>query len=172
MRIVSWNVKGLRSPNKRMKILRPLKCMREDVALLQEAHLAEQDFQCLKKLWVGEVFGFPASGRRAGVIILLHNRLPYTLHFFDRDQEVGKLTIHLTIASKELAITNIYVVTSPGTVFFQDLSYRPLHCLPPPCSLYICRLFGAYLTRLIGNSLFTHHPMTPYHALIISVHSR
>lgn len=122
MRIVSWNVKGLRSLNKRKKILCHLKRMRADVALLQETHLAEQDFQCLKKLWVGEVLGSPALGRKAGVIILLHKKLPYTVRSVDKDQEGRKLTIHLTIASKDLAISNIYAVNSPGTAFFQDLS--------------------------------------------------
>lgn len=96
--------------------------MRTDIAFLQETHLGEQDFQRLKKLWVGEVIGSPALGRKAGVIILLHKKLPYAIRSVDRDQEGRKLTIHLTIASKDLAISNIYAVNFPGTAFFQDLS--------------------------------------------------
>lgn len=47
--ITSWNVKGLRSPNKRTKILRHLKKLDTDVDLLQETHLAAADYFRLKK---------------------------------------------------------------------------------------------------------------------------
>lgn len=65
------------------------------------------------------------------MIILLYKRLPYTRHSVDRDQEGRKLTIYLTIASKDLAITNIYTVNSPGTVFFQYLSSWVLRSSEP-----------------------------------------
>lgn len=76
MKIVSWNVKGLRTPAKRLKILRHLKRLKMDIALLQETHLKSPDFQRMKKLWVGTVLGSDASNRRAGVLILIHKNLP------------------------------------------------------------------------------------------------
>lgn len=48
-----WNVKGLRSPQKRMKVLRHLRKLKTDVAMLQETHLHSQDFFRMRKLWMG-----------------------------------------------------------------------------------------------------------------------
>lgn len=57
-RLASWNVKGLRSPNKRMGVLRHLNKLNVDVTMLQETHLREEDF---KRMW--------GQGRKVGVII-------------------------------------------------------------------------------------------------------
>lgn len=67
IRLVTWNIQGLRSPRKRSKILRHLKRLKADLALLQETHLAEEDFHRLKKWWVGEVVGSKARGKKAGL---------------------------------------------------------------------------------------------------------
>lgn len=75
MRIFTWNVIGLRSPGKRHMILRPLKRLGADVALLQEMHLEAKDFAQLHYSWVGGVFGSPAQANKAGVITLLHKNL-------------------------------------------------------------------------------------------------
>lgn len=64
MKNVSWNIKGLCSPNKRMKVLLHLKCLRPDVVFLQETHLKAEDFPRMHKLWVSQVFGSPGSGRQ------------------------------------------------------------------------------------------------------------
>lgn len=44
-----------------MKVLRHLKRLKADVALLQESHLEESDFFRMQKLWVGEVLGSAAG---------------------------------------------------------------------------------------------------------------
>lgn len=59
VQIITLNVKGLRSPNKRMMVLRHLKRLKADIALLKEAHLEEKDFSRLQHLWVGGVYTVP-----------------------------------------------------------------------------------------------------------------
>lgn len=78
-KVVSWNVQGMRSPNKRMRVLRHLRKLKADIALLQETHLGEQDYFRLRKLWVGKVFGSPAQGKKGGVITLLHKTIKLPL---------------------------------------------------------------------------------------------
>lgn len=65
LNITFWSVKGLRSPNKRTKVLRHLKKLHTDVALLQETHPLDTDFHRLIKTWVGEVIGSSAKDRKA-----------------------------------------------------------------------------------------------------------
>lgn len=58
-----------------MRVLRHLKRLRADIALLQETHLSEQDFHRMRWLWVGEVRGSSARDKKAGVLILVHKQL-------------------------------------------------------------------------------------------------
>lgn len=76
VRIVSWNIKGLRSLHKHMAILRHLKHLNTDIAVLQETHLPEQDFVLMCKLWVGQVVGSLALKGKAGVLILINKNYP------------------------------------------------------------------------------------------------
>lgn len=71
VRLVSWNVKGLCSPYKRIRVLRHLKKLKTNIAMLQETHLPAHGFHRMCKLWVGEVVGSPAIDRKAGILILL-----------------------------------------------------------------------------------------------------
>lgn len=74
-RTVSWNVKGFRSPQKRTMVLRHLKKLKTDIALLQETHLRKEDFEIIRRLWVGEVVGSEGRGRKAGVLILIRKNV-------------------------------------------------------------------------------------------------
>lgn len=76
MKVVSWNVQGLRSPRKRMAILRHLKHLKADIEILQETHLSAEDFSHMRKLWVGQVFGSLAVRGKAVVPLLIHKNLP------------------------------------------------------------------------------------------------
>lgn len=79
------------------------------------------EFHHLPKLWEGDVLGSFAVGQKAGVVILLHKNLQYTLCSVDADQLGCNLSALLTIATREVTITNVYAVNSPG-ISFQDLS--------------------------------------------------
>lgn len=123
--ITSWNVKGLRSPNKRSKILRHLKKLDTDVALLQETHLAEKDLNRLKKTWVGEVIGSTGTGKTAGVIILLNKRIPYNVTKIEREDDGRRISIVLTQRNdprnRTMQITNLYAPNNPDKNYFRDL---------------------------------------------------
>lgn len=80
------------------------------------------------KLWIKEAWGSPAVGRKAGVSILIHKSLPYTVCSFVVDQVRHKLTVHFTVASWELVITNVYAFNSLGMFFSSNW---PLGCYKP-----------------------------------------
>lgn len=125
LRIASWNVQGMRLPQKRSKILRHLRKYKIDVALLQETHLHEHEFKYLKKWWVGRVEGSPAVGRKVGVVTLLRKTLPYTVTTVDRDEEGRRLSITLqpedATVTGSIKITNLYAPNSPNKEYFQEL---------------------------------------------------
>ncbi|XP_040285891.1 exodeoxyribonuclease-like [Bufo bufo] len=108
VKIVTWNVKGLRSPHKRLMVLRHLKKLHADIALLQEMHLGAIDFRRMKKLWVGEVIGSPSDGKKASVLILLHKRLHYKILTTDTDDSGRLATLTIETPAGKLSIYNVY----------------------------------------------------------------
>ena len=100
-----------------MKILRHLKRLKADIALLQETHLSASDFPRMKKLWVGTVLGSEAVGRKAGVLLLIHRNLPCTVQAVNTDSQGRLVSAHLKIGSKDLVISNVYAPNSPGKHF-------------------------------------------------------
>lgn len=122
LKIVSWNFKGLHSPRKCMSILRHLKRLRINVALFQETHLSTDDLTCLRKLWGRFRLWLTSTiGRKARVAILLHKNLRHTIRDVKTDSAGHKMTLHMTLDSKQVAFTHIYVPNSPDTSFFQDM---------------------------------------------------
>lgn len=120
MRITSLNMKGIRSPIKRLKILHHLNRLKTDIALLQETHLKTPDFVRMKKLWMGTALGSEVVGRKAGVLILIHNNFPCEI--IDTDDQGHFITAKLRLGNKDLQISSVYAPNSPGQSFFCELS--------------------------------------------------
>lgn len=76
-KMISWNVKGLRSPSKRMRFLRHLK---KTTHRHSDALRNASSFYRMQKLWVGKVIGASAQGRKAEVSILFHKNMTYDIH--------------------------------------------------------------------------------------------
>lgn len=110
MKVVSWNVKGLRSHNKHMAILRHLKRLKADIALLQKTHLKTEDFNCMCKLWVRQVFGSPAVKGKAGVLLLINKNL--SCEAVQEDSEGWILTVRLKQPTREWVTANVYAPNS------------------------------------------------------------
>lgn len=122
LNIVTWNVKGLRSPHKQGMILRHLHKRHTDVALFQETHLPEKDFGRMKKRWVGEVVGSLAMGKKAGVLILIRKGVRINLISSERDDIGRRVSILAEEGGSEFRVTNLYAPNSPSTAYFQELS--------------------------------------------------
>lgn len=74
----------------------------------------------MKKLWMGEVIGSPALGRKAGALILIHKSLPWSVQSMLSDGLGRKVLISLKFPSQTIQITNVYAPNSPGSTFFKD----------------------------------------------------
>ncbi len=69
-----WNVDGLNSPVKRMRILCHLAKLQSEIALLQETHLTQAEAAKLKQKWVGQVYHSGFNSKSRGVAILVHKK--------------------------------------------------------------------------------------------------
>ncbi|XP_040289974.1 exodeoxyribonuclease-like [Bufo bufo] len=124
MRIVTWNVKGLRSPEKRLMVLRQLKRLKADIALLQETRLVEGEWNRMRKLWVGSVHGSSANGRSSGVITLIHKSLPHKVLSLAPDEEGRLLQMTIDTPCGLLEVFDVYGPNDDNRDFFMKLETR------------------------------------------------
>lgn len=126
LHILTWNVQGLRSPQKRSKILRHLHTLKVDIAFLQETHLPEKDFFRLKKLWVGEEVGSPAIGKKGEVITLIRKNKPFHITNTNSDNHERRITLTLTSTGSQcnesIKFTNLYAPNFPNKDYFHTLT--------------------------------------------------
>lgn len=115
------------------KVYGHLRRLRADIALLQETHLGESDFQRLKRLWVGQVIGSPSKEKKAGVIILIQWNFQGTLGQVDQDTE-GRMIMRIKLSAPTWAVTNVYAPNVQTKATYQALSKW---LLSPDQSLHI-----------------------------------
>lgn len=121
MRVLTWNVKGLRSPNKRTKLLRFLKRYRPDVVFLQETHLELSDFHRVAKFWVGQVYGSSSVQRKAGVLTLINKSFSHSVISHTSDAEGRESILVISREGKTTALCNIYGPNGDNSSFYQNL---------------------------------------------------
>ncbi|XP_056431006.1 ras-related protein Rab-24 isoform X1 [Hyla sarda] len=126
MLVFSWNVKDLRSPNKRMQILRHLNRLHPDVALLQETHLTSDDMQRMNNLWVGSVHGSSAVGGKAGTLILIHKHFTGKVITHDADPDGRWVRVHLQHEGHDFSLYSCYAPNGDNKPYFLDLEQRLL----------------------------------------------
>lgn len=119
LQLISWNVKGLRSPQKRMMVLRHLKKLRADIVLLQETHLGKDDLKRMRKLWVGKVIGLERHDRKAGVAILMRKNANIKITHVEQDTMDRRVSAWVTTPVDAFRLANIY---APTQTYYPELS--------------------------------------------------
>lgn len=127
MKITYWNVKGLRSPFKRLKILCPVKRLKTDITLFQETHLTSPDLHHMKKLCIGTVLGLNALDRKAGVIILIQKNLPCKVLSIDTDSQGRFIYIHIELGNRELVVSMPQIILVNNSLVRHPPGYYALH---------------------------------------------
>ena len=118
LRLVTWNVNGAGSREKRLKIFYQLKRLQADVVLLQETHRPATAIDELKTAEFPNVFAACYNSRQRGVAILLHKNVTFTVLNTVIDPEGRYLIIKLSIFNKKLCIASIYGPNVDDPSFF------------------------------------------------------
>ena len=75
LKILSFNVRGIRDQRKRNKIFSYLNKFRSNIILLQECHVLPEDYDLWRANWgKGDIFINPLSERSAGQMILFNDQ--------------------------------------------------------------------------------------------------
>lgn len=103
-----------------------------DVALLQETHLPRSDTTTFASSWGTNRYFANYSTYARGTAILIHKRLPFSLHYLYNDPAgrytivTGKLLDHI------LTFTSVYAPNIDDPNYFHDLLEQLLKCSESP----------------------------------------
>ncbi len=79
IKVGTWNIRGSNNVVKRKAVLNSLKRAKIQIAFLQETHLNDEEHRKYLREWIGLVYFSSYSSNTKGVIILIHEKLPFAV---------------------------------------------------------------------------------------------
>ena len=123
LRIMSYNVQGLQSSEKRMDVFDYLKDKNNDIYYLQDTHFTdENEYQIIDK-WGNSNSHFSNFKSNArGVAILFNNNLDYKIQQKIIDNSGNFIILDLDIQNQHLTLINPYGPNVDNPEFFKKIS--------------------------------------------------
>ena len=103
--IITLNVNGLNAPTKRQRLAERIQKQDPYICYLQETHLQTGDTYRLK---VKKIFHANRDQKKAGVAILISDKIDFKTKAVKRDKEGHYIMIKGTIQEEDITIINIY----------------------------------------------------------------
>uniref|UniRef100_A0A803J671 Reverse transcriptase domain-containing protein n=1 Tax=Xenopus tropicalis TaxID=8364 RepID=A0A803J671_XENTR len=108
LHIVSVNVKGLNSPQKRKMVLNWARESKIDILCLQETHFKAHTQVMLKSSLYSDAFYANAPVKKNGVAILIRNTIPISVKETYQDPHGRFLLLNFELYSHKYSILNVY----------------------------------------------------------------
>ena len=106
--IITLNVNGLNAPTKRQRLAEWIQKQDPCICCLQETHLKTRDTYRLKVKGWKERFHANEDQKKAGVAILISDKIDFKIKAEKRDKEGHYLMIKESIQQEDITIINIY----------------------------------------------------------------
>lgn len=118
LKVMSLNIKGLNTPEKRALLLQELKKQHVDIAMLQETHFRTDAIPKLQnKVYTEHYQATNAVSKSKGVSILLHRNCKFELEEQIRDSEGRFLFLKGKLANKKVTLVNVYAPNQSQLAF-------------------------------------------------------
>ena len=106
--IITLNVNGLNVPTKRQRLADWIQKQDPYICCLQETHLKTRDTYGLKVKGWKKIFHAHGAQKKAGVAILISDKIDFEIKDLKRDKEGNYIMIKGSIQKEDIAIINIY----------------------------------------------------------------
>ena len=106
--IITLNVNGLNAPTKRQRLAEWMKKQDPYICGLQETHLKTRDTYRLKMKGWKKIFHANGDQKKAGVEILISDKIDFEIKAMKRDKEGHYIMIKGSIQEGDITIINIY----------------------------------------------------------------
>ena len=105
--VITLNVNGLNAPTKRHRLAEWI-WKQDPYICLQETHFRPKDTYILKVRGWKNIFHENGKQKKAGVVILISDKVDLKIKNITRDKEGHYITIKGSIQEKDIATVNIY----------------------------------------------------------------
>ena len=106
--IITLNVNGLNAPTKRQRLAEWIQKQDPYICCLQETHLKTKDTYKLKVKGWKKIFHAIRDKKKAGVTILISDKIDFQIKAVKRDKEGHYIMIKGSIQEGDITIINIY----------------------------------------------------------------
>ena len=106
--IITLNVNGLNAPTKRHRLAEWNQKQDPYICCLQETHFRPRDTYRLKVRGWKKIFHANGNQKKAGVAILVSDKIDFKIKTVTRDKEGHYITIKGSIQEEDITIINIY----------------------------------------------------------------
>ena len=106
--IITLNVKGLSAPTKRHRLTERIQKQHLYICCLQETHFRPMDTYRLKQRGWKKIFHANGNQKKAGVAILISNKIDCKIKIITRDKEGQYIMIKGSIQEEDTTTVNIY----------------------------------------------------------------
>ena len=119
--IVTLNVNGLNDPIKRRRVSDWIKNQDQSICSLQETHFRQKDTYSLKIKGWRTIYHSNGPQKKAGVAILISDKLKFTPKTVVRDEEGHYIILKGSIQQEDLTILNIYAPNMGAAKYINQL---------------------------------------------------
>ena len=119
--IITLNVNGLNAPIKRHRVADWIKRQDPSICCLQETHFEPKDTSRLKVKGWRSIFHASGPQKKAGVAILISDKLDFKLKTVVRDTEGHYIILKGSIQQEDLTIVNIYAPNMGAAIYISQL---------------------------------------------------
>ena len=106
--LITLNVNGLNAPTKRHRLAEWIQKQNKYICCLQETHFRPQDTYRLKVRGWKNIFHANGKQKKAGVAILISDKIDLKIKKITRDEEEHYIMIKGSIQEEDITIVNIY----------------------------------------------------------------
>uniref|UniRef100_A0AAR2JRJ2 Reverse transcriptase domain-containing protein n=1 Tax=Pygocentrus nattereri TaxID=42514 RepID=A0AAR2JRJ2_PYGNA len=118
LRFVSWNVRGVGSREKKVKIINRLNDLQADIVFLQETHVSRTSAHTLSSSQFPHMYSACYNSKQRGVAILINKRINFSIRNTMSDPEGRFIILSLSIQNIDLCIASIYGPNVDDPSFF------------------------------------------------------
>ena len=106
--IITLNINGLSAPTKRHRVAEWIQKQDQYICYLQETHFRPRDTDRLKVKGWKKIFHANGNKKKAGVAILISDKIDCKIKYITRDKEEHYIMIKGSIQEEDITIVNIY----------------------------------------------------------------
>ena len=119
--IVTLNVNVLNAPIKIHRLIEWIKKQDPSVCCLQETHLKPKDMHRLKVKGWKNIFQANNSEKKAGVAVLMSDKIDFKTKKVRRDKEGHYIMIKGSVQQEDISVLNIYAPNTGAPAFVKQI---------------------------------------------------